>query len=93
MAISETQKYGHVTYFFTEETLPETVRQQLKESGGNGWVEVVINQVKAYGIIVKDKVFFLFIIAGILLGQTYMQLDMLIPVYMMEVVKSELWLS
>ncbi|MBD7945846.1 MFS transporter [Psychrobacillus sp. FSL K6-2684] len=77
---------GLALRFLTEETLPDEVKQQLKESGGNGWVQVVLNQVKAYGLIVKDKVFFLFIIAGILLAQTYMQLDMLIPVYMKDVI-------
>ena len=77
---------GLALRFLTEETLPDEVKQQLKESGGNGWVQVVLNQVKAYGLIVKDKVFFLFIVAGILLAQTYMQLDMLIPVYMKDVI-------
>ncbi|MCM3359507.1 MFS transporter [Psychrobacillus sp. MER TA 171] len=77
---------GLALRFLTEETLTDEVKQQLKESGGNGWVQVVINQIKAYGLIVKDKVFFLFIIAGILLAQTYMQLDMLIPVYMKEAI-------
>ena len=58
-------------------------------SGSNHWIQVIVNQVKTYGLIVKDKVFFLFVIAGILLGQTYMQLDMLIPVYMKDVIDEQ----
>ncbi|WP_313893699.1 MFS transporter [Psychrobacillus sp.] len=76
---------GLALRFLTEETLSEETRLKLA-SDGNDWKKVVVNQVKTYGLIVKDKVFFLFIIAGILLGQTYMQLDMLIPVYMKEVI-------
>lgn len=77
---------GLALRYMTEETLPKSVQEQLKTSANNGWVQVVVKQVKAYGLIVQDKVFFLFIIAGILLAQTYMQLDMLIPVYMKEAI-------
>lgn len=77
---------GIAIRFLTEETLPAEVREQLKNSGNNSWIQVVVNQIKAYGLIVKDKVFFLFVIAGILLAQTYMQLDMLIPVYMKDAI-------
>ncbi|MFB5088456.1 MFS transporter [Psychrobacillus sp. PGGUH221] len=77
---------GIAIRFLTEETLPAEVREQLKNSGNNSWIQVVVNQIKAYGLIVKDKVFFLFVVAGILLAQTYMQLDMLIPVYMKDVI-------
>lgn len=77
---------GIAIRFLTEETLPSEVREQLKNSGNNSWIQVVVNQIKAYGLIVKDKVFFLFVIAGILLAQTYMQLDMLIPVYMKDAI-------
>ncbi|KQL32436.1 MULTISPECIES: MFS transporter [Bacillaceae] len=77
---------GIAIRFLTEETLPAEVREQLKDSGNNSWIQVVVNQIKAYGLIVKDKVFFLFVVAGILLAQTYMQLDMLIPVYMKDAI-------
>lgn len=76
---------GLALRFMTEETLSNEVKEQFAKDGNN-WMKVVANQVKVYGLIVKDKVFFLFIIAGILLGQTYMQLDMLIPVYMKDVI-------
>lgn len=54
------------------------------------WYDVAVDQVKSYSIIVRDKIFFLFIFAGILLSQTYMQLDLLIPVYVKEIVKKSI---
>lgn len=80
---------GLAIRLLTEETLPEDIKEQLANNGANNWMQVVVNQIKAYGLIVKDKVFFLFIIAGILLAQTYMQLDMLIPVYMKDVIDKQ----
>jgi MFS family permease len=79
---------GLAIRFLTEETLPTEVRAQMA-SGSNNWMQIIVKQVKAYGLIVKDKVFFLFVIAGILLAQTYMQLDMLIPVYMKEAIDKQ----
>lgn len=79
---------GLAIRFLTEETLPDDMKAKMA-SGSNNWTQVIVTQVKTYGLIVKDKVFFLFVIAGILLGQTYMQLDMLIPVYMKEVIDKQ----
>ena len=73
---------GFALRFLTEETLSNEMKQKLMANSGDNWIQVMVNQVKAYGLIVKDKVFFLFIIGGILLAQTYMQLDLLIPVYL-----------
>ena len=44
---------------------------------------------KDYGIIFRDKTFLLFIIAGVLAAQTFMQLDLLLPVYMKEFVQNQ----
>lgn len=79
---------GFAIRFLTEETLPTEVRTKMA-SGSNNWIQVVVDQVKVYGLIVKDKVFFLFVIAGILLAQTFMQLDMLIPVYMKDAIDKQ----
>ncbi|WP_391204001.1 MDR family MFS transporter [Psychrobacillus sp. L4] len=79
---------GLALRFWTEETLPKEMKEQMANDGSN-WIQVVIKQVRTYGLIVKDKVFFLFVVAGILLGQTYMQLDMLIPVYMKEAIDKQ----
>ncbi|KYD16000.1 hypothetical protein B4168_2676 [Anoxybacillus flavithermus] len=54
------------------------------ENGGAArgkWQEFVWQQIRQYSVIVRDRIFLLFIIAGILAGQTFMQLDLLIPVY------------
>ena len=79
---------GLAIRLLTEETLPTDVRAQMA-NGSNNWIQIVVNQMKTYGLIVKDKVFFLFVIAGILLAQTYMQLDMLIPVYMKDAIDKQ----
>lgn len=44
----------------------------------------LMNQLRDYQIIFRDKVFLLFIIAGVLVYQTFMQLDLLFPVYINE---------
>ena len=44
----------------------------------------LMNQLRDYQIIFRDKVFLLFIIAGVLVYQTFLQLDLLFPVYINE---------
>ncbi|MGN7401570.1 MDR family MFS transporter [Cytobacillus praedii] len=70
----------------TRETVPEHtgVSQENKK-----WHTVLIDQMKDYGIIFRDKTFLLFIIAGVLAAQTFMQLDLLLPVYMKEFVQNQ----
>ncbi|NMD69760.1 MFS transporter [Bacillus sp. DNRA2] len=64
---------------WTRETAPV---YRVKESDGQQyWYSFLITQLKEYRLILKDKVLLLFIIGGVLLAQTYMQLDLLIPVY------------
>ncbi|MED0665402.1 MFS transporter [Bacillus badius] len=57
---------------------------QASSANNNKWYSVIIGQIKDYQVIVRDKIFLLFIIAGILSSQTFMQLDLLIPVYTKE---------
>jgi DHA1 family multidrug resistance protein B-like MFS transporter len=40
-------------------------------------------------LISRDKTFLLYILAGVLVGQTFVQLDLLLPVYIKDVLKSE----
>ncbi|BDG35449.1 MDR family MFS transporter [Saccharococcus caldoxylosilyticus] len=62
--------------------LRETVPVQGNAGVAHGkWHEFLRQQVQQYSVIVRDRIFLLFIIAGILAGQTFMQLDLLIPVY------------
>ncbi|WP_255258162.1 MFS transporter [Bacillus sp. AFS018417] len=66
---------------FIKETLPEKKREVEKQAG---WLTVVNEQIKNYRIIFQDRVFLLFIIAGILVAQTFTQLDLLLAVYIKE---------
>lgn len=53
------------------------------------WHEFLWQQIRQYSVIVRDRIFFLFIIAGILAAQTFMQLDLLIPVYTKDTVEKQ----
>jgi DHA1 family multidrug resistance protein B-like MFS transporter len=67
----------------------ETVTTKKAYSTDGKWYYFLKNQLKDYSLIIKDKTFLLFIIAGVLAGQTFMQLDLLIPVYIKDVVKNQ----
>ncbi|WP_053365098.1 MDR family MFS transporter [Bacillus sp. FJAT-27245] len=69
------------------ETLPHKVA--AANTGGGGWYSAIIGQFKDYQVIFADKIFLLFIIAGIVVSQTFMQLDLLFPVYMKEFVGTQ----
>ncbi|HZH59451.1 MAG TPA: MFS transporter [Metabacillus sp.] len=74
----------------TRETAPtyktSTNRQAAK------WYSTIVNQVQDYQIIFRDKTFLLYIIAGVLVALTFMQLDMILPVYITETIhKQELF--
>ncbi|MFD0771410.1 MDR family MFS transporter [Bacillus sp. CGMCC 1.60114] len=71
---------------FIKETLPEKRREVERQTG---WLTVVNEQVKNYRVIFQDRVFFLFIIAGILVAQTFTQLDLLLAVYIKENVPTQ----
>lgn len=72
---------------WTRETA--TLHKALVFSNEGKWYDFLKNQLKDYTLIVKDKTFLLFIVAGILAGQTFMQLDLLIPVYIKDVVRNQ----
>ncbi|MDN4075750.1 MULTISPECIES: MDR family MFS transporter [Fictibacillus] len=70
---------------FIRETVPEKKPLVEDKNGGQRkWNEVVWNQLRDYRVIAKDKLFLLFILAGVLVAQTFMQLDLLIAVYTTE---------
>jgi DHA1 family multidrug resistance protein B-like MFS transporter len=72
---------GLILTKWTRETAP---KQKVFSPQGK-WYYVLQNQFRDYGLIVKDRIFLLFIIAGVLAGQTFMQLDLLLPVYIKDV--------
>lgn len=75
---------------WTRETVPpQTTILQANDK----WYANLLKQMKDYGIIFRDKTFLLFIIAGILVAQTFMQLDLLLPVYINEFVQNQALLN
>jgi DHA1 family multidrug resistance protein B-like MFS transporter len=68
------------------ETAP--VRENEEHARGK-WTEFLWQQVRQYSVIVRDRIFLSFIIAGILVAQTFMQLDLLIPVYTKDTVERQ----
>ncbi|SDW80405.1 Predicted arabinose efflux permease, MFS family [Marininema mesophilum] len=50
------------------------------------WKQMIVDQLKDYGVIVKDRNFMLFIIAGILIAQTFIQLDLAVAVYVTQAI-------
>ncbi|OAS88352.1 MULTISPECIES: MDR family MFS transporter [Metabacillus] len=60
---------------------------QAKSNEASGkWYYAIVQQIQDYRIIMKDSTFLLFIIAGVLVAITFMQLDMIIPVYITDMV-------
>jgi DHA1 family multidrug resistance protein B-like MFS transporter len=71
---------------WTRETVPVEASLSKEHAGKKQWYEVLVQQFQDYSVIVRDRAFLLFIIAGVLVGQTFMQLDLLIPVYIKETI-------
>ncbi|MFJ7849220.1 MDR family MFS transporter [Peribacillus sp. NPDC097224] len=75
--------------FILQTWVKETALLSIQEKGSgkrvNGF-SFLLNQLRDYQVIFRDKVFLLFIIAGVLVYQTFMQLDLLFPVYINEMV-------
>jgi DHA1 family multidrug resistance protein B-like MFS transporter len=76
---------GVLSYYLSETT---TVKERIKEKGESVF-SVIWKELSDYRIIAKDRIFLLFIIAGVLAAQTFMQLDLLIAVYTSEVVENQ----
>src|SRR5690606_4228031 len=78
-----------VLRLFTDETLSQKMVDKWATEEATGWMGAVSKQFKEYSIIFKDRVFLLFVIAGVLGAQTFMQLDLLIPIYLKETIDSQ----
>ncbi|WP_186579178.1 MDR family MFS transporter [Aquibacillus kalidii] len=57
------------------------------------WYKAVWDELSDYRVIAKDKTFLLFIVAGVLVAQTFMQLDILIAVYTSAVIENQTLLN
>lgn len=81
--------FAFILWKYIRETAPKKHVISQQRGGKRPWYEYVKDQVSSYRIITTDKVFLLFIIAGILVAQTFMQLDLLIAVYVSEMVPDQ----
>ncbi|MFQ3543774.1 MFS transporter [Halobacillus rhizosphaerae] len=72
--------------YYLEETI--SIKERVKEHN-KGWIRVIWHELSDYRLIAKDRNFLLFIVAGILVAQTFMQLDILIAVYTSEVIQAQ----
>lgn len=73
-------------YFIVHETLPASAKSQERSASIK---HAFKEQWKGYGIIFRDKVFLLYILAGIFALVTIMQLDMYLAVYVIHYVPSQ----
>ncbi|WP_270182430.1 MDR family MFS transporter [Alkalihalobacillus sp. CinArs1] len=74
---------------FIRETAPEQMDKKLVKDSSTKWYGFMKEQLRDYKVIVQDRVFLLFILAGIFVAQTFMQLDLLIAVYLSESVPEQ----
>jgi MFS transporter, DHA1 family, multidrug resistance protein B len=71
----------------TRETAPPYKASSADEA--RRWYSPILQQIQDYRIIFRDQTFLLYIIAGVLVALTFMQLDMIIPVYMTDMIQQQ----
>lgn len=71
---------------FFQKYIKETLPKHNMTVKATSTMQFFKMQVRNYKLIFKDGLFFLFIVAGILAAQTYMQMDLLLSVYIHETV-------
>ncbi|AZB41649.1 MFS transporter [Bacillus sp. FJAT-42376] len=77
-----------ILFKWTRETAPLVLEKSDRPEQFK-WYHAIRSQVKDYGVIFRDKTFMLYILAGVLGAQTFMQLDLLMPVYIKEMISNE----
>ncbi|GGE37477.1 multidrug resistance protein [Pullulanibacillus camelliae] len=75
---------------YIRETAPEVQAREVKEGK---WYHYLKEQLHDYRVITTDKIFLIFILAGVLVAQTFMQLDLVMAVYTTEQVPVQHLLS
>ncbi|MGW8825356.1 MDR family MFS transporter [Paenibacillus lautus] len=78
--------YFIAIYFIVRETLPASAKSPKRS---DSILQVFKAQWKGYGIIFRDKVFLVYILAGIFALVTIMQLDLYLAVYVIDYVPSQ----
>lgn len=71
----------------TRETAP--AYHDIHQGDSGKWYDAIVQQVQDYRIIFKDSIFLLYIIAGVLIALTFLQLDMIIPVYITDMIHQQ----
>ncbi|MFZ3590239.1 MDR family MFS transporter [Bacillus sp. DJP31] len=77
---------GFLLHKLIKETAPGLQKLRVKTSEKETWYGAIAKQIADYKVIIQDRTFLLFIIAGVLGAQTFMQLDLLMAVYTKELV-------
>jgi MFS family permease len=80
--------YFIAIYFIVHETLPAPAKS-VEPTDTGSILQVFKEQWKGYGIIFRDKVFLVYILAGIFALVTIMQLDLYLAVYVIDYVPSQ----
>lgn len=76
------------------ETVPTRNEESKDQEQKKGkWTDAVKEQLRDYKVIINDKAFLWFIVGGILVAQSFMQMDLLLAVYMSEKVPMQEILS
>lgn len=75
------------------ETAPLLVDKEIESAQRVTWYGAIKQQILDYKVIVQDKIFLLFIVAGVLAAQAFMQLDLLMAVYTKELIPVQTLLS
>lgn len=66
-----------------------TNREENGQAKKGNWLGYVMKELADYRLIFHDKIFLVFIVAGVLVAQTSMQLDLLFPVYITEFIQKQ----
>lgn len=78
--------YFIAIYFIVHETLPQSAKAEQTPLSVS---KIFSEQIKGYGIIYRDKVFLIYILAGVFALVPIMQLDLYLPVYVIKHVPSQ----
>ncbi|MGE5704437.1 MAG: MDR family MFS transporter, partial [Clostridia bacterium] len=78
--------YFIAIYFMVHETMPHSAKSQ---EGSTSITQVFKEQWTGYGVILRDKVFLLYTVAGIFALVPIMQLDLYLPVYVINHVPAQ----
>lgn len=74
---------------FMEETATPQIKKRSHIGKKTKWYRYLGDQLADYKVIVKDQIFLLFVVAGILVALTFMQMDLLMAIYTTDMVPQQ----